>query len=223
MVSTGSVNSTSSDDFAIGYHLSDDLRANLYGILARLLGQELSSAFFNELQEIGFLDLLAAMDEGFTAPENNRTINHEFMATEYARLFIGPGPHVPPYASVHREDDTKAGELWGDSTGEVKRFMDYYGLKSTAKGIIPDHISVLFEFMERLIHAGFNAVDKKDPDAALNANDIQKRFFNDYIAPWIGKYICRVKDMKPDAFFASVVRLTDLFVDFERKKFSEGS
>ena len=159
------------------------MRANIYGILSRLLGKELSLEFVTELQGIGFLDLLSSMDRGFVKPEDCRTIDCEFLAMEYARLFIGPGPHVPPYASVHREDGAKAGELWGNSTGEIKRFLEFYGLKLSTKGIIPDHISVLFEFMERLIQARLKAVEEKDTNAASKANSIQKIFFNDHIAP----------------------------------------
>lgn len=209
------------DDASTGQGHPNDVRGALYGVLARLYDHELTPEFAEELHRIGFFRMLAEVNDGFKETESIPSLDYEFLSTEFARLFIGPGSHVPLYASVHREDDDRSGELWGSTTGEVKRFMEHYGLKLTKPGIIPDHISVLFEFMERLILARRETSKNENADACQEADKIQRRFFKSYVTPWIDNFFQRVEGMKPQTFYASVLSLTKQFMEQEKEVMAE--
>lgn len=200
----------------------DQARAAIYGVLARIFDRETTPEFAEELSRIGFLEMLAKANPG-VSPKDFRLSDSESQAVEFTRLFVGPGSHVSPYASVYRKDDKRVGELWGTTTGEVKRFMTHYGLELSNTGAIPDHISVLLEFMERVLRARIKAM-KERPDAMpkkkvdRTAGSIERRFFSDYIQPWAHEFLKRVERAKPSPFYASVVKFTDQFLTQEREE-----
>lgn len=201
--------------------LQELARATLYGILARVFDSEITPEFAEELDEIGFLEMLAEANPG-VAVNDFQLSNSESQAVEFTRLFAGPSSHLPPYASVYRKDDNRAGELWGSTTGEVKRFMAYLGLETAKPGSIPDHISLLFEVMERVIRAKIEAgKDRHDEmrkrQKCDTANSIERRFFIHYIQPWAQEFLRRVEQAKPSLFYASVVKFASVFLAEEEE------
>lgn len=196
--------------------LIDKPRAALYGILGHLYNHELTRGFAEELHRAGFFEMLASVEPGFRVEQNLQVLDFGSLEVEFARLFVGPGPQAPPYASVYRKDDQRPGQLWGSTTGEVKRFMAHYGLELTTPGTIPDHISVLFEFMEKLLQAKIDAFARSDDKACLVAERIQRRFFLDYIDPWIERFLLRVEKADPLQFYAAVAKCTSQFMAREK-------
>lgn len=197
-------------------------RAKLYGILGHSFSRELTPEFAQELADIGFLEALAnaAPDAAFAS--NPRALNLEALAVEYARLFVVPGPQTPPYASVYRTDDNRAGELWGETTGEVKRFMAHYGLELGKSGVIPDHISILFEFMEKLLWAKIEVQQQNDFNAVAEADKIITQFFTRYIAPWVETFLLRIFKAKPLPFYSAIVSFTREFIAQEKVVLGNG-
>ncbi len=197
-------------------------RSNTYGLLTRLYDREMTPEFADELNRIGFPNMLAAADLDL-AGESFGMTDFEVQATEFARLFIGPKPYAPPFASVYRQDDKHAGQLWGTTTGEVKRFMTHYGLELNRAEAIPDHISILFEFMEQLIQAKVRAMgqitDVTDREKVRReAEEIEQEFFCGYIEPWVERFLQRVERAKPSSFYASVVKFTRWFLTREKEE-----
>lgn len=193
----------------------DKARASLYGVLGRLLGQELDSKFAEELYSIDFFDLLANTGVGFTK-DKPHSFDFESLEVDFARLFIGPNPVSPPYASVYRSSDQRGSQLWGDKTGEVKRFMAHYGFNLNKPGIIPDHISILFEFMEKLIQKAISCFSENEQEAYEKSLKIQQQFFNTYIEPWIDTFLEQVKTGNPLPFYASITEYTRQFIAQEK-------
>ncbi len=130
-------------------------RSDIYGLLAAVYGQEITSDLLRQIRSPQFLGPLSILEvEGMNdlmqKPEAELL---EDLAVEHTRLFLGPGKHISPHESVHHQrEDGQWGKLWGASTVEVKKFIEATGLSYTDdyKGM-PDHISVEFEFMQQLI------------------------------------------------------------------------
>ncbi len=190
---------------AMDVTLTSEQRAAMYGLLGRLLDREVTAGQWEEMKESGFLAALLEVDEESPAPIDD-------LAVELARLFIGPGPAAPPYGSIYRDDDRFAGELIGETTGEVRRFMEHYGLKPTEEGRIPDHVSVLFAFMESVIEAEHGAEGDESEEAAR----VARRFFGQYLAPWIDRFLARLSAQDPHPFYRGVGLLTEQFIIRER-------
>ncbi len=195
----------------------DQSRAALYHLLSVLYLQEVTPDLLDTLHQSGFFEISADVNIPFPKLEEDTSDLCRLLEAEYARLFVGPGKCVPPYGSVHREDDSHPGTLWGSTTTEVKRFMEHYGLKIDTPGSIPDHIGVLFEFMAALIDGKIKADGEGDNESIKTAESLQRRFFAEYIHPWVDNFLTRVDQIDPEAFYKATVELTRLLMEQDRE------
>ncbi|MEE8577873.1 MAG: molecular chaperone TorD family protein [candidate division Zixibacteria bacterium] len=197
----------------------DSRRASIYRTLSLLFDKPPDQSLLHELISSGFFDLVSDDDDSPVCPLHN--LDLEDISCEYTRLFLGPGKHVPPFASVHQSGSQGSGDLWGSTTGEVQRFMKHYGLSLSKPGTIPDHISVLFEFMEKVILA---KIDKnQDVSSTLSrqkaskvADDLQKQFFSTYITSWVDEFLAEVDRSQPHVFYGAVIAYSADFIRQER-------
>lgn len=194
-------------------------RATTYGLLSKLYDAPPSSELLRKLCKLGFLEF----DESNSPyPDDSELINREQLEVEFTSLFIGPGPHVSPFASVYRKDEARQGELWGYTTGEIRRCMEHYGLSLNNPGAIPDHIAILFEFMERVIRAKLeirsSVIADSDRKAVIHqAERVERTFFNSYLGKWTDEFLYAVEKLKPGRFYRVLAKHTEQFLSDERE------
>ncbi|RME28488.1 MAG: hypothetical protein D6800_03850 [Candidatus Zixiibacteriota bacterium] len=191
-------------------------RARMYGLLGKLYDAPPSPDLLRELRKTGFYES--------DTRQGSITDDSAELSVEFTRLFLGPGPHVAPFASVYRRDDTRSGQLWGSTTAEVKRFMEHYGLSLNNPGAIPDHIAILFEFMERVIRTkldmcGSTTVRSNREEAIKQAEEVEKTFFNSYLGEWTDLFFAAVEKASPHPFYRSLVQHTKDFLAEEKEYF----
>jgi TorA maturation chaperone TorD len=194
-------------------------RSHVYGFLAAVYRQEVNSEMLRRIKAPRFLRVLSDLgvqwgEDLFGKPEQDLL---EELAFEYARLFLGPGKHVSPHESVHRrETGEQGGRLWGDSTVEVKRFIETAGFHydEQYKGL-PDHISVELEFMEAVIARERKAWADTDRDKALFCRGIEKKFVQEHMSRWIPAFCDKVSGAGELPFYRAIALLTKRFMDFE--------
>ena len=98
-------------------------RNHIYGLLATVYRQEVTSDFLRRLKDPQFLGVLSGLGIEFKSDflEKPETVLLEDLAVEYTMLFLGPGKHISPHESMHHQiDEGKWGQLWGDSTVSVR-------------------------------------------------------------------------------------------------------
>jgi len=192
-------------------------RSNLYGFLATVYREEPTPEFLRRLRDPPFLQALAAA--GVTLDQNLLSLPGEELvselALEYTRLFLGPGKHVSPHASVHLP--AGGGSLYGAPTVAVRRFIestgaryrpDYHGL--------PDHISVELEFMQQVVLTEAEAWDSQDPEQASECLSIEKEFIDIHLADWVPVFrekVCRQAEL---SFYCQMAKMTEKFLRTER-------
>lgn len=152
------------------------------------------------------------------------------LCEQYTQVFVGPGPHVSPYASAHHDQD---GRLWGDSTVWVKHFIETTGLSFRNNwGSIPDHIAIELELMQRL--TGHEAQlwlsgplhNNKNLDKQLyQCLCMQGQFLRDHLCVWIPQLCERVLETSTSNFYTEMVKLTKSVVmsDAEQIKVAESA
>ncbi len=139
----------------------------------------------------------------------------ERLSEQYAQIFVGPGPHVSPYASVHVSHEAR---LWGDSTVWVKRFVETTGLSfKSSWGSIPDHIAIELELMQRLTAheaqlwgqiASAHSNEKKNADKRLSrCLQAQENFLRDHLCKWVPQFCKRVLETSTSFFYQKMARL----------------
>jgi TorA maturation chaperone TorD len=145
------------------------------------------------------------------------------LAVEYARLFLGPGKHISPHESVHLPSgEGQSSQLWGESTVEVKKFIESSGLeyKSEYTGL-PDHISVELEFMEQVTLREEQAWKEEDKDGAFHCLNMEKRFMEEHLILWIPIFCEKVMEEAESFFYRDMAALTKNFVEFDKEEISK--
>jgi len=202
-------------------------RAVVYGAMTRLYLAPPEPEILIDVERTGFLQLMLEVG-GEEAGVGSLLVDSDELSAEFTRLFLGPGHHVSPHASVYRKDEPQSGELWGHSTGEVKRFMEHYGLTLHQSAIIPDHIAVLFEFMQQVQMKVHELMTSDRPESETKveidlAVQVERDFFNNYISGWIDSFLDAVEKANPCLFYAVLARFTRLFMANERSDLSPDS
>lgn len=201
-------------------------RSSIYGLLATVYRQEVNSDFLSQIRDPRFLGVLCELGvdwsgDLFEKPDEEVL---EDLAVEYARLFLGPGKHISPHESVHHErEDGRWGQLWGDSTVEVKKFIETAGFDYRPEFTgMPDHISAELEFMERVTEREGQAWEEEDDDKALYCRNIEKRFLRDHLLKWVPLFCDKVAEAAELPFYRDFALLTKHFIEFEKQEINEG-
>ncbi len=198
-----------------------DQRINVYQFLARIYKKEITPEFLPLLRDpqvLGvLLDFGADLDDDFISMPADELI--EDLAVEYTRLFLGPGQHIPANESIHHErNDADWGRYWGASTVEVKKFIESAGLEyRTDYKDMPDHISVEFEFMQKVIEKERDEWKDGNVERALYCMKMEKKFIEEHIARWVPLFCKKIITAAKLPFYRDIARVTKDFVEFEEK------
>jgi TorA maturation chaperone TorD len=202
-------------------------RSDIYGLLATVYRQEITSDFLEQIRAPQFLGALSVLgvegiDDLIQKPGAELL---EDLAVEYSYLFLGPGKHVSPHESVHHQrEDGQWGKLWGASTVEVKKFIEATGLSYSDdfKGL-PDHISVEFEFMQQLTLREEQAWKDEDADKATACRQVEKKFIEEHLIRWIPNFCDKVIQEAELPFYHAIAALTRSFIEFETEEMNKNS
>lgn len=134
---------------------------------------------------------------------------------EYTRLFIGPGKHISPHESVHVNND---GGLWEASTVAVNQFIKRIGFEfQVNNSMIPDHISVEFELMQRLAHYEAQAWAAGDEHTAMDCLAVEHEFIKQHLITWVPQFCQQVIKETESLFYREMAKLTRDFIEAEKK------
>lgn len=151
------------------------------------------NALFSEL---GRSSISERADELFDMIE---TTDIEDLQVEYVRLF-DYRPLCPPCESAYRKDG-KVQDLMADLTAFYRK-----AALECADHLIPDHLSVEFEFMHFLSYKESLSTDMRTG----RWRDLQRIFLDDHILAWVPAFCSHLREEAG----ASYGLLGDLIMDF---------
>jgi TorA maturation chaperone TorD len=183
----------------------DRARAQEYALLANLLARPPEAELLRRLTLLpgdasplgmahaGLADAAARLDEANTG-------------REYFDLFAGLGEgQLLPYASHYL-----AGALYGRPLAQLRETFARLGIEKAAGHSEPeDHAAILCEIMAGLVGG----------DIAAPA-DADREFFEQHLAPWIGRFFADLERAKSADFYARLGALGRIFVDVETEAFA---
>lgn len=196
-------------------------RSNIYGLLAVIFREELTSELIVQIKAPHFMGVLSDiginLEDEFLNQSEEKLLKD--LAVEYTRLFLGPGRHISPHESVHHvRDDGDWGRLWGKSTVEVKKFIESLGLECSAVAkSLPDHISVELELMQKLTQRECQAWTEGDRDGALYCLKLEKKFIEEHLIKWVPLFCDRVTSEAELPFYREIAKITRSFIEFEKE------
>jgi TorA maturation chaperone TorD len=198
-------------------------RSIIYGFLAMVYQKELTPELLRQIKDPQLKGVLSDLgvkigDEFFTRPEEELL---EELAVEYTRLFLGPGKHISPHESIHHErGDADWGRHWGADTVKFKKFVETLGLKFKDENRltrIPDHISVEFEMMQKVIEKEAEEWEKGSKEGALYILKAEKMFIEDHLIQWIPQFCEKVISVAEQSFYREMAKITKSFVEYEKE------
>ena len=212
--------STDADEQQAARALASRRRADTYRFLADVFVAEPTAKMLDSLRRpeavkafetlgIAIADELNRMEADLGRDRLVEELEHE-----YTRLFIGPGKHVGPHESLHRDDHPP--EHWGPSTAEVKRFIEHHGL-GYAQGFqgMPDHISAEFQFVSMLADAEADAIEQAEDEKADQARKIQQTFQREHLVRWVPVFCDKVIELTNLGFYRDFARMSKAIVEVD--------
>lgn len=206
-------------------------KRDIYLLLAAFFAREPSAEFLGELNNSGIENYISALSEpgevqaqeSFGTGDNSPLLPAdelsdavaEGLADEFCRIFLGPTGHLLPYESVQCTDGEGAGGFWGEKTAQVKLFMARFGLELNENDIrVPDHMSLEFEFMGRMLDKLLTFLREKERDQATikNLENGMAEFLQSHISKWIPGFCQKLMDRDLSDFFLRMVGFTNNFI-----------
>jgi putative dimethyl sulfoxide reductase chaperone len=134
------------------------------------------------------------------------------LSVAYTRLFLGPPEMLaPPYASFYLE---KNGGLMGPSSIKIAKFYDRAGLRIDDEfNDMPDHITVMLEFLYYLLFRESMARIEGAPEEKAMLESTRTAFFNDCIAPWVPRFCERITTADEHPFYTGLAQCLHGFID----------
>lgn len=202
-----------------------DRRSGIYGLLARVYLGEPDAELLREVYRPSFQSLMEELrvDLGRDLCGAPLAQLEEDLAVEYARLFIGPGPHLSPHESVYvgefSEGSGLQGLLWGETTVRLAGAIEEAGLVlDPSAGVIPDHIGVELDLMRILIEREKAAWAGGEVAAARGLLETQGRFMEEHLARWVPGFCEGVVAHARLPFYRGMGELTRAYVLFDREE-----
>jgi len=183
----------------------DRARAQEYVLLAALLSRS------PDAQMIGRLALMSGdatplgVAHAALAKVAGRA-NAEGVKREYFALFEGLGHGgLLPYASYYL-----TGSLYGRPLVRLREALQRLGIERAAGRSEPeDHAAILCEIMAGIAGGHIGAPAEAD-----------RAFFEEHLAPWIGRFFADLECAAPADFYAHVGTLGRIFVAIETEAFA---
>ena len=191
-------------------------RFNMYGLLSRLLIEEVDADLLKKIKENkDLLDLFPKTKEWkpFFEKEPEKLIEEDLNA-DFTTVFL---LNVYPYESVFMNDQ---GYIDPSVTNPTLIFYREHGYMidlNETRVLSPDHIAVEMEFMMTLIKEELEALKNKNEDQVKKLRGIQKKFLEEHLANWGPIYLMSAKDMAETPFYQDVCELSLEFIlsDYE--------
>jgi TorA maturation chaperone TorD len=198
-------------------------RSTVYALLSRAFLEEPDVALIRYFRSDGVQEVLASLDlslgaDFVTQPEAQL---QETLARDYARLFLTPPIHIPPYQSffvggLHEPEETFEPRLQGKASQEVAAFYREHGLvfpeESTA---FPDHVGIELEALRWLSELEASAASRGEAAQALQCRQIAGTFLREQVLRWVPTFCEAVVRKSPSPFYVVLAQLTRSFIESE--------
>jgi TorA maturation chaperone TorD len=171
--------------------LDPTARQDLYLLVARLFREEVDAPLYRRLLATQS-DALPWIEPDIAELPDQFAV--EALETEYCRLFVGPQPVCPPFASVVRGEPL----LGGRARTAIDEFLAARCLAVDAHVRIasPDHVAVTFAVLAEL----------SDPEAVQS-------YLHGFVLPWVPNWLSTLERKTERILFRTLARLARDLID----------
>lgn len=174
-------------------------RRELYLLVARLFRDEVDAPLYRQLLATQSA-ALPWLEPALTELPEARAL--EALAVEYCRLFIGPNPVCPPFASVARGEAL----LGGRARATLDELLAAHDLAIDADARIasPDHIAVVYALL-----------------AELSDRDAIRECLRRLVLPWVPQWLATLERETARTLFRTLARLATALIEEEQSELND--
>jgi len=167
-------------------------RANIYGLLSRILLQELDVKTLKMIKEDeNILDFFPTLKEWAPLVEVEDTkLLDEYLNPDFVNLSI---LHLIPYETFYTRDDQMIETGGANPVTDIYSAYDFMVDYEAARTVSSDHIGIELEFMHHLVDAEMQAAEEKDDKAVAELQRVQHDFLNKHLLQWAPMYLINMK------------------------------
>jgi len=167
-------------------------RSNIYGLLSRILLQEVDETLLETLKNDATILEFFPNCESWEPRKNlsNKEIIEGHLNPDFVNLSL---LHLVPYETFYTRDDQMI------ETGGANPVTDFYSAYDfvvdyeVARVVSADHIGIELEFMHHLCEAQQKAMEENDIEAVDELKKVQHRFLNTHLLKWAPLYLINMK------------------------------
>ena len=167
-------------------------RANIYGLLSRILLQELDIKTLKMIKEDeNILDFFPTLKEWAPLVEVQETkLLDEYLNPDFVNLSI---LHLIPYETFYTRDDQMVETGGANPVTDIYSAYDFMVDYEAARTVSSDHIGIELEFMHHLVDAEMQAAAQNDDKAVAELQRVQHDFLNKHLLHWAPMYLINMK------------------------------
>ncbi|MEA3370319.1 MAG: molecular chaperone TorD family protein [Campylobacterota bacterium] len=167
-------------------------RANIYGLLSRVLLQELDLETFKMIKEDeNILDFFPTLKEWEPlASMDEKKLLDEVINPDFVNLSI---LHLIPYETFYTRDDQMIETGGANPVTDIYSAYDFMVDYEVARTVSSDHIGIELEFMHHLVNAEMAASEQDDKKAVAELIKAQHEFLNKHLLQWAPMYLINMK------------------------------
>ncbi len=205
-----------------------DMRANTYGLLARLFREEIDAEELKELQGMRFPTATgnSDVDAGYRKLYEYLSQAWEDSVTElaidYVRTFIGHG--VNGYSAAYPFESVYTSErrlMMQEARAEVLQTLRENNLKSGKWNEGEDHIGLELEFMQRMSIRTAQDLRTGNEDAAIEKLRTQQAFAQGHLQNWLPMLVADMQKFSKTKFYQGLGQLALGYVEEDSSLLAE--
>jgi TorA maturation chaperone TorD len=188
---------------------------DLYALCARLFAGEVDAPLYQSLTRgpVSPLVSLMGLEPGALGEEDSPAKALDALAVEYCRLFIGPQPMCPPFASACRGEAL----LGGRARTRLEEFLARNGLALTEELMriaSPDHVAVELAILA-MLHDRASA-EEESSEARAQASRALAEFLGGHVLPWVPGWLQGVEEHAAHPLYRGAAQLGLALLEEER-------
>ncbi len=167
-------------------------RVNIYGLLSRVLLQELEEETLqiikNDKDILDFFPTLRDWKE-FKEVEESKLLD-EYFNPDFVNLSV---LHLILYETFYTREDQKIETGGANPVTDMYSAYDFMVDYEASRTVSADHIGVELEFMHHLCVAEMKALQESDMEAVKELQEVQHQFLNKHLLQWAPMYLISMK------------------------------
>jgi TorA maturation chaperone TorD len=187
---------------------------DLYALCARLFAGEVDAPLYQTLTRVPVSPLVSLMglEPGALGEQDNPAKALDTLAVEYCRLFIGPQPMCPPFASACRGEAL----LGGRARTRLEEFLARNGLVLTEELMripSPDHVAVELAVLAMLHDRA--AAAEEGSEARAQVSRALTEFLGGHVLPWVPDWLHGVEAHAAHPLYRGAAQLGLALLEWE--------